>query len=86
MVYITLHDFSWCSVSFCFLKVQISRLEPSKHEKETIEKLSDSTADLKPRRKRKRPGGPNPLSVKKSKRKKDDKHKSDDDSKVTVTV
>lgn len=62
-------------------KVQISRLEPSKHEKETIEKLSDSTADLKPQRKRKRPGGPNPLSVKKSKRKKDDKHKRDDDSK-----
>lgn len=62
-------------------KVQMSRLQPSQHEKETLEKLSDPTTELKPRRKRKRPGGPNPLSVLKSKRKKDDKHTAGDDSK-----
>ena len=60
----------------------MSRLQPSKHERETLEKLSDSTAELKPRRKRKRPGGPNPLSVLKSKRKKDGKHSAGDDIKV----
>lgn len=67
--------------SFSF-KVQISRLQPAEHEKETLEKLSDSTAEGKPRRKRKRPGGPNPLSVLKSKRKKGDKHSAVDDTKV----
>lgn len=60
----------------------MSRLQPSQHEKETFEKLSDPTTELKPRRKRKRPGGPNPLSVLKSKRKKDHKHTAGDDSKV----
>lgn len=65
-----------------YFKVEMSRLQPSKHEKETLEKLSDSTTELKPRRKRKRPGGPNPLSVLKSKRKKDDKHSASDDTKV----
>lgn len=60
----------------------MSRLQPSQHEKETLEKLSDPTTELKPRRKRKRPGGPNPLSVLKSKRKKDHKHTAGDDSKV----
>ena len=60
----------------------MSRLQPSKHEKETLEKLSDPTTELKPRRKRKRPGGPNPLSVLKSKRKKNDKHTAGDDTKV----
>jgi len=62
-------------------KVQISRLEPSKHEKETLEKLSDSTTELKPRRKRKRVGGPNPLSVMKSKKRKDDIQKATGDTK-----
>ncbi|KAJ7379442.1 Small subunit processome component [Desmophyllum pertusum] len=61
-------------------KVQMSRLQPSTHEKETLEKLSDATTELK-RRKRKRPGGPNPLSMLKSKRKRDDKHKTADDTK-----
>lgn len=70
------------SFFFLFFKVQISRLQPSKHEKETLEKLSDSATELKPRRKRKRPGGPNPLSMLKSKRKKDDKQAAGDDSKV----
>jgi len=60
----------------------MSRLQPSKHEKETLEKLSDSTTELKPRRKRKRAGGPNPLSVLKSKRKKDDRRSTGDDTKV----
>ena len=60
----------------------MSRLQPSEHEKETLEKLSDPAKELKPRRKRKRPGGPNPLSVLKSKRKKNDKHTAGDDTKV----
>ena len=60
----------------------MSRLQPSEHEKETLEKLSDPATELKPRRKRKRPGGPNPLSVLKSKRKKNDKHTAGDDTKV----
>ena len=64
----------------------MSRLQPSKHEKETLEKLSDSATELKPRRKRKRPGGPNPLSVLKSKRKKDDKHSASDDAKVEACL
>ncbi|XP_073229741.1 rRNA-processing protein UTP23 homolog [Porites lutea] len=62
-------------------KVQISRLEPSKHEKETLEKLSETSTELKPRRKGKRPGGPNPLSVLKSKKRKDDRHKGPEDIK-----
>ncbi|CAH3164681.1 unnamed protein product [Porites lobata] len=62
-------------------KVQISRLEPSKHEKETLEKLSETSTELKPRRKRKRPGGPNPLSVLKSKKRKYDRHSGSEDIK-----
>ena len=60
----------------------MSRLQPSKHEKETLDKLSDSTTELNPRRKRKRPRGPNPLSMLKSKKKKEDKHSTGDATKV----
>ena len=60
----------------------MARLQPSEHEKETLEKLSDPATELKPRRKRKRPGGPNPLSVLKSKRKKNGKPTAVDDTKV----
>ena len=74
------------SFFFPFCKLQMSRLQPSKHEKETLEKLSDSATELKPRRKRKRPGGPNPLSVLKSKRKKDDKHSAGDVTKVESCI
>jgi len=71
-------------ITVLFPQVQISRLEPSKHEKETLEKLSDSTTELKPRRKRKRVGGPNPLSVMKSKKRKDDIQKATGDTKVPI--
>lgn len=57
-------------------QVQISRLQPSAHEKETLDQLNDTTTDVQPRRKRKRPGGPNPLSMLKSK-----KRKTGDDTK-----
>jgi len=71
-------------ITVLFPQVQISRLEPSKHEKETLEKLSDSTTELKPRRKRKRVGGPNPLSVMKSKKRKDGIQKATGDTKVPI--
>lgn len=57
-------------------QVQISRLQPSAHEKETLDQLNDTTTDVQPRRKRKRPGGPNPLSMLKGK-----KRKTGDDTK-----
>lgn len=64
--------------SFAF-KVQISRLQPSAHEKETLVRLKDSATDAQPKRKRKRPGGPNPLSMLKSK-----KRKTGDETKVGI--
>lgn len=68
-------------IALLSFKVQISRLEPATHERETLEKLSGDV-EIKPRRKRKRPGGPNPLSVLKSKKRKVDSHKSANDTKV----
>ncbi|EDO34484.1 predicted protein, partial [Nematostella vectensis] len=53
------------------VRVSLVTINPSLHEKETLKMLKTDLPETerKIRRKRKQPGGPNPLSVKKKKRK-----------------
>ncbi|XP_020904132.1 rRNA-processing protein UTP23 homolog [Exaiptasia diaphana] len=58
-------------------EVQDSRIDPTSHEKDVIQKLKGTLPEKEQNhRKRKRPGGPNPLSVKKKKVKSDGKQKA----------